>query len=348
MEKRNPLAARRKIREFARSLSKRCGRNPLLLERDIIRAKKLNHISLDEYEWVGYYAMTGAQKRSVSTLWTRAELRKKYTNRHYKCVLMNKYIFSRVFSEYYGRRCLDAERLTREELAGLAQGTGKVVYKPLSKGQGRGVRIISAASDSELDEAYRLIKSLSRGIVEEFIVQHDELNRLNPGAVSIIRFYSVCTPAGTYLFAPVLTTAMTRDISNGCQDALTAMADIRTGEVITDAVDQRVIRDYETHPVTGVRFKGFQIPFWQETIDMMRDAVPQAWYISNIGWDVAITNHGPLLVEANTIPGFNTAQYRGFGWVTNGMGYQPIFDEAMKGVPFTDLHNYERVLIKLR
>ena len=30
------------------------------------------------------------------------------------------------------------------------------------------------------------------------------------------------------------------------------------------------------------------------------------------------------------------------------MGYQPIFDEAMKGVPFTDLHNYERVLIKLR
>ena len=81
---------------------------------------------------------------------------------------------------------------------------------------------------------------------------------------------------------------------------------------------------------------------------MMKKVVPEAYYISNIGWDVAITETGPVLVEANTIPGFNTAQYRGFREVTNGYLYQPIFDEAMKGIPFTDYKNYEKVLIKIK
>lgn len=347
MELRNPFSARRSIRSFACELSGRCGVDPRYLEKDIIKAKRLNHISLGEYEWMGYYALSPAQKRSMSTLWTRAELRKKYTKRLYKGVLMDKYVFSKVFAQYYGRKCLLSQEITRDELDGLAGEAGKVVYKPISKGSGTGVRIIKAATAQERDEAFSKLRALPRGIVEEWIQQHEVLNTLNPGAVSIVRFYSVCTPAGCYLFAPVLTTAITRSIANGCQDALTAIADIRTGLVITDAVDQNKLTECKTHPVTGTPFKGLQLPYWDETIAMMKKVVPQAWYISNIGWDVAITDHGPVLVEANTIPGFNTAQYRGFAGVTNGWGYQPIFDEAMKGIPFTGMENYEKVLIKL-
>jgi hypothetical protein len=343
----NSIAAHKNIHAFAKGLSKRCGKNVLWLTNDIMRAKRLNHISLDEYKWVGYYDMTAKQKRTVSTLWTRAELRKKYTNRLYKGVLMNKYIFSKVFSEYFSRGCIHTRDLTPDSLRVLAKSSGKVVYKPISKGQGRGVCVIPAGNDKEISDAMSRIKALPAGILEEFICQHDELNRLNPGAVSIIRFYSVCTPKGMYIFCPVLTTSMTMDISNGCKDALTAIADIRTGVVITDAVDQRLTRDYVVHPVTGVAFKGFQIPFWVETIEMMKKAVPEASYISNIGWDVAITNSGPVIVEANTIPGFNTAQYRGFREITNGMGYQPIFDEAVNGKPFTNMLDYEKVLIRL-
>lgn len=348
MEKVNPIAARRHIKEFSRGLSHRCGMDARALEKDIIAAKKRSHISLEEYEWVGYYEKTEEQKRSVSTLWTRAELRKRYTNKSYKAVLMNKYIFARVFSEYFGRAFFRSADITRENFDMLCAASGRAVYKPLTKGQGRGVIILKAASEQERSEAYARLKSMPEGIVEEWICQHGDMDRLYAGAVSIIRFYSVCTRAGTYLFSPVLTTSAAMDISNGCQDALTACADIRTGEVLTDAVDQINIRIVPNHPVTGTAFKGFRIPFWQETVDMMREVVPQASYISNIGWDVAIGRHGPMLVEANTIPGFNTAQFRGFAHLTNGYGYQPIFDEAVNGIPFRDRSNYEKVLIKLK
>ena len=291
--------------------------------------------------------MTPEQKKSVSTLWSRAELRKKFTNKRYKAVLMNKYIFAKVFDKYFGRAFLRTGSMSRDEFEALCALHGKAVYKPLTKGQGRGVRVIHAETENERADAYAKLKAMPEGIVEEWIEQHPVLQELYPGAVSIVRFYSVATPAGMYLFSPVLTTAATREISNGCQDALTACVDIRTGEVLTDAVDQIAIAEVARHPVTGVAFKGLKLPFWEETIKMMSELVPLSTFISNIGWDVAIGKDGPILIEANTIPGFNTAQYRGFGYLTNGYLYQPIFDEALKGIPFSDRSNYDRVLRKL-
>ena len=208
------------------------------------------------------------------------------------------------------------------------------------------MRILPAVTEAEQADTLAYLHANSGGIVEEYIQQHPTLSQLNPGAVSIVRFYTVTAPSGMYLFAPVLTTAIEKDISNGCQDALTAMIDIRTGVVITDAVDQNNFIDYRTHPVTGVPFPGLQLPFWEETIDMMRRAVPLASKISNIGWDVTMTADGPLIIEANTIPGFNTAQYRGYAWVTDGYGYQPLFDE-LNGRPFVNNEHYARVLLKL-
>lgn len=342
------ISSRNHIRKFAAEYAEKCGKSPTAVEKDIIRAKKLNHISFGEYEWTGYADLTEAQKRSVSTLWTRAQFRKTFTDRRYISILMNKYIFSKVFSDFYGRKCLITRDVSEALLREMAGESGKVVFKPNCKGQGKGVRVLPAGSEEELRSAMDFIRGEENGIVEEYICQHETLSRLNPGAVSIVRFYSVCPPSGSWLFAPVLTAALSKEISNGCQDAVTAMIDIRTGAVITDAVDQNKVEEYAAHPATGTAFKGLQIPFWEETLQMMRRAVPLASKISNIGWDVAITENGPLIIEANTIPGFNTAQYRGYGWITEGYGYQPLFDEAMNGKPFADDGRYERVVLRLK
>ena len=102
------ISARRYIRDFAADYAARHGENAAEIEKDILQAKKRNHISLNEYEWVGYHDRTEAQKRTMSTLWTRAEFRKNFTDRRYIAILMNKYIFSKVFSDFYGRRCVQA------------------------------------------------------------------------------------------------------------------------------------------------------------------------------------------------------------------------------------------------
>ncbi len=340
-------AARRHIHDFAVEYAQKCGKSVSTIEKDIIRAKRLNHISLGEYAWFEYDERSDAQKRSMSTLWTRAEFRKTFTDRRYISILMNKYIFSRVFVDYYGRRCYLAQDATPALLRELAGAEGRVIAKPNCKGQGKGIFVLPVTTEAEAADAAALLHKSENYIVEEYITQHSAFAALNPGAVSILRFYTVSSPAGSYVFAPLLTTAISKSVSNGCQDALTAVIDIRTGVVLTDAVDQNNIVDYAAHPITNVPFKGMQIPYWDECLDLMRRALPLASKISNIGWDFAVTEDGPLIVEANTIPGFNTAQYSKYKWITNGFGYQPLFDEGMTGAPLPDDGRYDRVIMKL-
>lgn len=340
------LNARKHIRKFSVEYAERYGQNSRDIERDILQAKRLNHISFAEYEWTGYANLNPEQKKTVSTLWTRMQFRKQFTDRRYIGILMNKYIFSKVFAEFYGRSCVRATDINLTILKEMAEKNGRIVYKPNCKGMGQGIRIFQIETQDKMEEALQYIQKGGNGIVEEYICQEDMLSRLNPNAVSIIRFYSVSSPEGKFLFAPVLTVARQKQISNGCKDALTAMIDIRTGEVLTDAVDQNSGKIYQTHPMTGITFKGLKLNYWNEIIQMMRQAVPLGSKISNIGWDVAITGEGPILVEANTIPGFMTAQYAGFGWITEGYGYQPLFD-AVHGVKFEDDGRYEKVVLHL-
>lgn len=340
------LNARKYIQEFSVEYAEKWGVEPKMVEQDILKAKPMNHISLGEYEWTGYYYRNMKEKSTISTLWTRMEFRRQFTDRRYIGMLMNKYIFSKVFSDFYGRKCVRASEVDTNVLQELAAEIPMVVYKPNCKGMGQGIRVLPAGTKAELEEAVQVIREGGSGIVEEYICQEDTLNKLYPNAVNIIRFYSVSSPEGMYLFAPVLTVAREKQISNGCKDALTAMIDIRTGEVLTDAVDQNSGEVYKTHPGTKVAFKGLQMNAWEETLQMMKKAVPLGSKISNIGWDVALTKEGPILIEANTIPGFMTAQYRDFAWITDGYGYQPLFD-AVHGTAFQDDGRYQRVVMKL-
>ena len=55
----------------------------------------------------------------------------------------------------------------------------------------------------------------------------------------------------------------------------------------------------ESHPDSGVVFAGSQLPFWQEVIDLCSRAATATPGLRSIGWDVAITPTGPVLIEGN-------------------------------------------------
>lgn len=55
----------------------------------------------------------------------------------------------------------------------------------------------------------------------------------------------------------------------------------------------------EVHPDTGVRFTGQQLPYWDEVIALCRKAAEVTPKVRSIGWDVALTPDGPVLIEGN-------------------------------------------------
>lgn len=54
-------------------------------------------------------------------------------------------------------------------------------------------------------------------------------------------------------------------------------------------------------PSTGKSFEGFTVPFYQEAVELVMKAHREVFYeLKHIGWDVGITNSGPVLIEGNS------------------------------------------------
>lgn len=91
-------------------------------------------------------------------------------------------------------------------------------------------------------------------------------------------------------------------VDNLAGGGLVAAVDLKTGKLITDAVDEEG-NVYSRHPATGMIIKGFDIPFFAETLKLVLDAYEKKRFEGYLGWDIAITEDGPEVVEVNTVPG---------------------------------------------
>jgi hypothetical protein len=95
------------------------------------------------------------------------------------------------------------------------------------------------------------------------------------------------------------------NFTHGTSGNLVASIDTVTGTLITARASRSRawpdIVDLDTHPVTGVRLVGLQIPYWSELLKLVLRAQVAFGGLCTVGWDVGITQDGPLLVEANAL-----------------------------------------------
>lgn len=59
------------------------------------------------------------------------------------------------------------------------------------------------------------------------------------------------------------------------------------------------IRWLRRHPETGATLEGTRLPFWDDARSLVRRAAGHFLPLRTIGWDVALTPDGPVLVEGN-------------------------------------------------
>jgi hypothetical protein len=73
-------------------------------------------------------------------------------------------------------------------------------------------------------------------------------------------------------------------------------------------------RQFAAHPVTGARFDGIVLPFWDELKALVASAARVMLPLRSLGWDVALTPDGPLLIEVNHDYDIFLSQHAGGGY----------------------------------
>ena len=93
--------------------------------------------------------------------------------------------------------------------------------------------------------------------------------------------------------------------------ALQVAVEVQTG-CLNSAVGRcpktGIVHEVEHHPVSGICFAQTHLPMWNELIQLVKQAAHAFSELPCLGWDVAISEQGPCLVETNWAFGMGTPQ----------------------------------------
>ena len=138
-------------------------------------------------------------------------------------------------------------------------------------------------------------------LVEEFIIQHPSLNALSPTAVNTVRIFTQLNRNNAVeILGCRLRISVNSTVDNMAAGNLAAPIDEQTGIIHSPAVYSDITKPEESkHPITRIPIVGFEIPFWKETIAMVKEAALLHPQNRSIGWDIVITESGPGFIEGN-------------------------------------------------
>jgi hypothetical protein len=74
--------------------------------------------------------------------------------------------------------------------------------------------------------------------------------------------------------------------------------------------------EFTEHPDSKMTLEGFEIPFYKEALELVKKATV---VLPNriIGWDIAITNNGPVIIEGNESPSLHVTDVAYGGYLNN-------------------------------
>lgn len=206
-----------------------------------------------------------------------------------------------------------------------ASGIREFVFKPVEGTQGHNVLVFSGrvggdtgsllALDGDVYDIERLIAStkddtaLRAGnpgahtrsyLIEQRIRQHPELAGLVGETLCCIRVQTIITLKG----APKIIAAVLKlqpnsvGVDHLIHGAIGAWVDLSSG--LLGRGRTRVHLDYvSTIPGADRPFVGFQLPHWPEVRDLALRAAAAFPWVRSVGWDIAMSEGGPVLVEGN-------------------------------------------------
>lgn len=252
-----------------------------------------------------FYQLWNVDEDKLCEYFTQGVSRKlieKYdTDKSIGSMLRDKCEFDRRFEAYLGRPWAAVKKVSRDEFGKKFCNEKKIIYKPISGNRGIGISVFDIDS-SNIDDVYEKIRKLPLGVVEGFVVQHPQMSALSVNAVNTVRIVTLYNKAYGDMdiaYAGIRIGGGESVVDNFHSGGIVAGINLETGEVVTDGIDLSC-NIYKTTS-TGVAVKGFMIPYFSEALDMVRDAGKDLE--GYLGWDIAISENGPVLIEANTMPG---------------------------------------------
>lgn len=212
--------------------------------------------------------------------------------------LEDKRRFAAEYADLLGRETVDLRDVDDTTLGAFLARHPKVLAKPLDGFGGGGITLHETTPGTDVAAFRAEVSSAGQTIIDEFLIQHEGMSALYPDSVNTVRMITFLRPDGEVrLLAAVLRIGNGDVIDNFASGGMFTMLD-EDGVALYPGVDKNS-NVYREHPVTGTSIVGFQVPLYDQVIaltEQLARRTPEAPYV---GWDLAITENGPVVIEGN-------------------------------------------------
>ena len=204
------------------------------------------------------------------------------------------------FKDLYGRECKKID--CRVDFDDFISRHPRFVYKEMDGCAGRGVKLVDASGDK--DAVWQSLSELVPFVAEELIHQAESMAAFHHHSVNTIRLTTIRTGSTkenykVNIFAPFAKFGQNGSfVDNGGSGGIFVGFD-ENGTIVTDGFDE-MCHSYVSHPNSGIVFKGYQLPEFEKAVELATNAAMRVDDVRYIGWDLAYSVNGWVIVEGNS------------------------------------------------
>lgn len=288
-------------------ISKESNKSKLYIYIDMFINFLINGSGYTDYYRGNYINLTNKEKKTYATAKNFYKVIHYLNDYDYIQIFHDKLIFNRIFKEYLKREYLDIKKSSLEEFSNFLDKHEIVFAKDPLGECGHGITRIETNNIKDKKELYNKLIKNKQFLLEEGIVQSKELNEINPKVVNSFRIVTLVKDGKAYILNNALRVNQFDSEIIGCTN------DLYFSFSEDGKIDSKVIDDYgnvyKRHPLTNKNFSEIQVKDVKLAFEMCKKAALEIQEVRYVGWDIAFSDKGPVLVEGNEYPGYGIIQF---------------------------------------
>lgn len=203
--------------------------------------------------------------------------------------------------EFYKRDAVSIyEESQKDELESFLNKHKSFIYKPYRCHSGHGIEIYR---DYRGNANSFFIEQNKYGpfVLEELIIQGEELAAMHRESINTLRLSTFVLKDDVEVYGACLRMGVgTAVVDNAGSGGIYALVDLENG-ILTSIGRNHKNLYFTIHPDSKIIIPGYQLPHWDQAIDLVKKAALAVKDATVISWDLAYSINGWVIVEGNDV-----------------------------------------------
>lgn len=287
--------------KIAKAISKKTKKNTLLIVLDMIRCGIKYQAGYYDYQEFEFYNLNKEERKTYLTRGKNNEIVKKFNDRTSFHKFEDKAEFNSIFNKYLNRNWMVLNDNNYSDFENFLKDNKAIIVKPIDDEGGNGVEKFVYSDELDCKKLYTKLIENGQLLIEECIKQHEDMNVLYDKSVNTMRMFTFYKNGESFFLQAVLKIGNGGVVDNFSSGGMyTYVSDL--GDVYVEAIDKDD-NIYPTHPISNHKIVGFKVPMFKEAVELVKEAAKVIPEVAYVGWDIAISENGPVIVEGNCFPG---------------------------------------------